>query len=112
MRLLHIGHDHGRGRAAEAEPEPVASGNRSLDGREHLSLRHLSAHHHGDQTSGEHEGRSEPMKRPHLTSIVPLNPPLTPPRRGTDTRLAPESYPPPEGPEVGSSTEFVDVEAG
>src|SRR6266571_2066088 len=106
MRLLHIGHDHGRGRAAEAEPEPVAARNRSLDGREHLSLRHLSTHHHGHQTSRGHEGRREPMKRQHLISSKPMNPPLTPPRRGTTARLGPDSSPPLEGPGVGSSAEF------
>ena len=52
------------------------------------------------------------MKRPQLASIVPVNPPPTPPRRGTDTRLAPESSPPPEGPGMGSLTEFVDVAGG
>ena len=52
------------------------------------------------------------MKRPQLASIVPVNPSLTPPRRGTDTRLAPESSPPPEGPGMGSLTEFVDVAGG
>src|SRR5262245_3230901 len=86
MRLLHIGHDHGRSRAPEAKPEPVAAGYHALHGREHLPLRHLSAHPRGHQTGREHEGRSKPMKRRHLTSSGPVNPPLTPPRRGTNPR--------------------------
>src|SRR5437667_609387 len=109
MRLLHLGHDHGRGRAAEAETEPVSVRNRSLDGREYLSLRHLSSHHRSHQTSCEYEGRREPMKQKHPTSFVPANPPLTPPGRGTDTRLAPDSSPPLEEAGVGSATEFVDA---
>src|SRR5216117_502639 len=92
MRLLHFGHDHGWGRAAQTESEPVGAGNHSLHGREHLPLRHLSAHHRGHQTSREHEGRSEPMKRTQLTASELVNPPLTPSRRGTNQRRAANDY--------------------
>ena len=61
MRLLPIRPDHVGERAARSKAEADRRGHRRCDGRQHLPLRHLSAHSRCDQTG---RGRRDDC-RPH-----------------------------------------------
>src|SRR6267154_101990 len=52
MRVLPGGSDHAGGRSAERHAEAVRPADHRCDVRQHLPLRHLSAHPGGDQASG------------------------------------------------------------
>src|SRR5207244_1048595 len=57
VRLLPVGTDHERHRAPEREPGAERRADRRRDGRQHLPLRHVSAHPRGDQAGVQGHGR-------------------------------------------------------